>query len=191
VPERCSNSAVLLSRQRRTERHRGCRAAAAERWSTGPGNGRGRHLDQAPPSESQPACATVRRRSEVGHPRAGADGRRRRPRLNGECKIAGARRCLGGSHRGPPISLRQRRGYAPNWRRDRPYAQPRWSRPFRASDRPEVLRRSCGENDVPPPEANDQRSRVTCSRGVVMRRMSFRAASARCTDRDRQPEEPC
>jgi hypothetical protein len=64
-----------------------------ERGSTGPRNGRGRHRRRAPPSESQPASATVCGRSEAFHARADAD-RRRLSGGSGGVFSAGGRRTM-------------------------------------------------------------------------------------------------
>ncbi len=45
------------------------------------------------------------------------------------------RRCLGGSHQGPPIPLRQRRDWTPRWRQPRPYAHRTTRRPLRLTNR--------------------------------------------------------
>ena len=64
-------------RQGHADRHRPGDDRSGGARTTGPGNGRGRHRGRAPPSESQPASATVSGRSDALHPRVGADRRRR------------------------------------------------------------------------------------------------------------------
>jgi hypothetical protein len=80
--------------------------------------------------------------SRSGTPRRA--GTRRSRRVAGRTEQGngvGAQRCLGGSHLGPPIPLRQRRDSTPRWRRPGPYAHPsrpggRCSRGIRAVERP-------------------------------------------------------
>jgi hypothetical protein len=125
-PPRTSAVVPRASARAPTRTAGGCRAARVASSRAVAGARCGWWSRSAPPAAGELAPRPARG--------PGCTGRRGRgsPRLNRAGKSVVARRCLGGSHPGPPISLRQRRGWAPNWRRARRYAHPRWLSSFPA-----------------------------------------------------------